>query len=52
MDTIIFLMILGAFVVMVRSEKKRYAIGAWAVCLVAALLLFNHHVTSPLELSF
>ena len=52
MDTFIFLMILGCWWVVCSSDDRRRVFGAFGVSLVAVLLLFNHHVTSSLDLSF
>jgi hypothetical protein len=51
-DTFIFLLILGSWWVVVTSDDRRRVFGAFGVSLVAVLLLFNHHVTSSLDLSF
>lgn len=52
MDTLILGGILATFVVVVRDGSRQQVILVWAVCLVAALLLFRHHVTSSLDLNF
>lgn len=52
MDTVIFLLILGAFLVVVRGAERRRVMTAWVVSLVAMLLLFEYHVTSRLDLNF
>jgi len=51
-ETIIFLMILGAFAVMLRTRRRLYVIGTWAACLVVTMMLFEYHVTSSLNLRF
>lgn len=52
MDAIIFLLILGTFALVLRGARRGLVVGGFLVCLAAALLLFNHHVTSPLHLNF
>lgn len=51
MDTIIFVLILVSFVAF-WVGRHRLGLVLFAVSLVAMLLLFNHHVTSTLPLSF
>jgi multisubunit Na+/H+ antiporter MnhE subunit len=52
LDTLIFLLLLATWWVVLRTgERKRLLVG-FAVSLVAVLLLFNHHVTSSLNLEF
>lgn len=52
MDTLIFVVIFVAFLGLMRRWSRRRVLGLWAVALVAALLLFDHHVTSDLDLNF
>lgn len=52
MDTLIFLLLLATWWVVVRTGDRRRLTAAFGVSLVAVLLLFNHHVTSALDLSF
>ena len=35
-----------------RGARPRVVILLWVIALVATLLLFRYHVTSPLDLSF
>lgn len=52
MDTLILLVISAAAIGLLAGWQRRIVIGLWAVALFAALLLFNHHVTTPLDLTF
>jgi Family of unknown function (DUF5993) len=51
MDTIIFLLILATFFAL-ATHRRRLGLALFIVSLAATLLLFNHHVTSALPLSF
>jgi hypothetical protein len=50
MDTVIFLLILVAFIAMWRG-KHRAAGVLFALALVAVVLLFRHHATDTLPIS-
>lgn len=52
MDTIILILLAGTFALAIREKRVPRVVLAWAVCLVLALLLFNHHVSSSLDLNF
>lgn len=52
MDTIIFLLILATAWATYRNWARFAVIGLWLVSLVAGLLLFNHHITSSLDLEW
>jgi uncharacterized protein DUF5993 len=51
MDMIIFILMLVTLIVMSTSNKKRALILFW-ISFLAMMLLFNHHVTAKLKLSF
>lgn len=51
MDTLIFLLILANFLA-VWAGRRKLALVLFSVSLLAILLLFNHHVTDPLNLTF
>jgi hypothetical protein len=51
-DTLIFGLILATAGAVIRTGRRRDLILGASICLVAALLLFRHHVTSPLDLNF
>lgn len=51
MDTIIFFFILCAFLAMLTS-KRWLTISLFFVALLAMMLLFRHHVSDALNLSF
>lgn len=48
MDALLFLLILVAGGVAVRSERSILVLGAYAVAFVGVALMFAHHVTDPL----
>jgi hypothetical protein len=50
-DTLIFLLILSTLLAM-AAGKRPLALGLFAASLLATLLLFGGHVTSPLNLNF
>ncbi|GGM56601.1 hypothetical protein GCM10012275_29710 [Longimycelium tulufanense] len=52
MDTVIFLLLTAAVALLFWSGRRWVVLTVWAVSLVLALLLFDHHVTSPLDLNF
>ena len=52
MDTLLFGALLAAALLTVFARKRWIAATAFAVCFVAIALLFAHHVTSTLDLSF
>ncbi len=52
MDTIIFGLILASALVIIFSRKRWLVVTSWAIAFVATGLLFAHHVTSTLDLSF
>ena len=52
MDTVIFLLLLGTWGLVLRSGDRVAAIAGFAVSLIGVVLLFRHHVTSPLDLNF
>ena len=45
-------LLLVTVVAVYRGARPRVVILLWVVGLVATLLLFRYHVTSPLDLSF
>jgi Family of unknown function (DUF5993) len=51
MDTIIFLLILATHIAL-WTGRRRLGLALFIVSLAATLLLFNHHATSTLPLSF
>ncbi|WP_189058030.1 DUF5993 family protein [Longimycelium tulufanense] len=51
-DTVIFLLLTAAVALLFWSGRRWVVLTVWAVSLVLALLLFDHHVTSPLDLNF
>lgn len=51
MDTIIFFLILCTLFAMVTG-KRWLVLGLFFVTILSMLLLFNHHVTDTLNLSF
>lgn len=51
MDTIILLLILATLVAMLRGYRKT-ALALFALSLLSMLLLFSHHATDKLPLSF
>lgn len=51
MDTIILILIFSTFVAM-RSKRRWLVFALYFASLTATLLLFNHHVTDKLPLSF
>jgi hypothetical protein len=50
-DTIVFLLILGTLLA-TRSRRGWLVPALFLASLAATLLLFRHHVTSPLPLNF
>ncbi|MCF2527854.1 DUF5993 family protein [Yinghuangia soli] len=52
MDTIIFLLILATAWAVHRNWTRYAVLGLWFASLVASLLLFDHHVTSSLNLEW
>jgi hypothetical protein len=50
-DTIIFLLILATLVAL-WTGRRRLGLALFVVSLAATLMLFNHHATSTLSLSF
>ncbi|MEU7576616.1 DUF5993 family protein [Streptomyces sp. NPDC041068] len=48
MDTLIFLLILTALCAVAWDKPRRWVIGLLLASTVAALLMFNHHVTDSL----
>ena len=51
MDTLIFLLIFATLLA-AAAGKPPLALGLFFVSLLATLLLFGSHVTSPLKLNF
>jgi hypothetical protein len=51
MDSLIFLLIFATLIALVRGYRKT-ALTLFALSLAATLLLFRHHATDPLPLSF
>jgi len=51
LDTIIFVLIFFTLLAM-RTRKRWLALTLYFVSLAATMLLFNHHVTSELNLNF
>lgn len=51
MDSVILLLILATLVSMLRGHRKT-ALTLFALSLVSMLLLFSHHATDKLPLSF
>jgi hypothetical protein len=51
MDTIIFLLILATFLAL-WTGRRRLGLTLFITSLAATLLLYNHHATSTLALSF
>jgi hypothetical protein len=47
-DTLIFLLIVGALLAVVRDKPHTWVIGLMLASTAAALLMFNHHVTDLL----
>ncbi|MFZ4078689.1 MAG: DUF5993 family protein [Microbacteriaceae bacterium] len=52
MDTLLFGALLAAALFIIFARKRWIAATGFVVCFVAIALLFAHHVTSTLELSF
>ena len=52
MDTIIFALIFGTLVLILRGAGRWLVLAGFAACLVASLLLFAYHATDPLDLNF
>lgn len=52
MDTLIILLSLVVLILFMTKPKSNMGFALFWVAWVAALLLFNHHVTSELALSF
>jgi hypothetical protein len=52
MDTIILIVLLVGAVLAVRGAQAKVVIPVFFVGFVMTALLFNHHVTSALDLSF
>ena len=51
MDTIIFVLIFFTLLSM-RTRRRWLVLTLYFVSLAATMLLFNHHVTSELDLNF
>lgn len=51
MDTIIFILILFTLLAM-RTGRRWLVLTLFFTSLAATMLLFNHHVTSSLDLNF
>jgi hypothetical protein len=51
LDTIIFILILFTLLAM-RTGRRWLVLMLFFVSLAATMLLFNHHVTSTLDLNF
>lgn len=51
-DTIIFAVIAAMFWVMIRRPERSVVLVTFGISLVLVLFLFQHHVTSALELEF
>ena len=52
MDTIVFALILVAALLVIFVKKRWIIILGYTVAFVATALLFSHHVTTTLDLSF
>ena len=51
-DILIMVVLLATAVAVYRGARSPVVLSLWVVALVASLLLFRYHVTSPLTLSF
>ncbi|WP_169725680.1 DUF5993 family protein [Leifsonia xyli] len=52
MDVIVFALLLAVALVVVFRRKRWLVVTSWGIGAFAAMLLFLHHVTSVLPLSF
>ncbi|MFF1377627.1 DUF5993 family protein [Streptomyces sp. NPDC058308] len=52
MDTLIFLLILAALLAVALDKPRPWVIGLLLASTAASLLMFDHHVTSPLGYSY
>lgn len=50
--TLLFALILATAVLILRGASRVQVLASFAVSAVAVLLLFRHHLTDPLGLSF
>ena len=52
MDTIIFIVLLIGAILGAKGASSKVVIPVWLLGAIMTALLFNHHVTSQLNLSF
>lgn len=52
LPTILFGLILVTAVLVLRGASRAQVLAAYAVSVLAVLLLFRHHMTDPLGLNF
>jgi hypothetical protein len=52
MDILIMILLLATAIFTYRGTAAKWVLSLWTISLIAMLLLFNHHVTSSLNLNF
>ncbi|MEI6374257.1 MAG: DUF5993 family protein [Actinomycetes bacterium] len=52
MDILIMIVLMALAIAIYRGARAGIVVTLWVIGLVAMLVLFRYHVTSPLDLSF